>query len=311
MAEERDPLSTSNGTAEIKSEIERTRVEMSETIGEIQERLRPDHLLQQARDGVKEAAAGKARSIMNSAGETAVSVAHQARGVGDSLVDYVRQHPLQAAVTVGALTWWLLRDRDRSEDWYGTYDTSWDDADELSYNRELPSNREPSLRNRVGEYASSARESVGAYASTARESVGEYAASARESVSEYATSARQTAGEYAVSARERARRASAATRRAASSATTTVDDWVHDNPLAVGALALAVGAAIGMSVPGTEVEDRTMGEARDRAWDRASKAAAEIKENVTRKVETVAENFVNENVIDPLNRTASEPLGRA
>ncbi len=41
-----------------------------------------------------------------------------------------------------------------------------------------------------------------------------------------------------------------------------------------------------------------MGEARDRAWERASQAAAEIKENVTKKVETVAENFVNENVLD-------------
>ena len=54
-----------------------------------------------------------------------------------------------------------------------------------------------------------------------------------------------------------------------------------------------------------------MGEARDRAWERATKAASEIKENVTRKVETVAENFVNEHVIDPLTGASTEPLGRA
>ena len=48
-------------TAEIKSEIERTRVEMSETLGEIQERLRPDHLIQQAKDTVADAASGKVR----------------------------------------------------------------------------------------------------------------------------------------------------------------------------------------------------------------------------------------------------------
>ena len=106
MAEERNAVGNSNETAGIKNEIERTRVEMSETLGEIQERLRPDHLLQQARDGVKEAAAGKARSIMNSAGETAATVAYQARGV-EIRGDYVRQHPFRSR-SVG-FTFLMLR----------------------------------------------------------------------------------------------------------------------------------------------------------------------------------------------------------
>ena len=127
----------------------------------------------------------------------------------------------------------------------------------------------------------------------------------------YASSARETAGQYAESARERARRASEAARRAASTATTTVDDFTDQNPLAVGLIALAVGIAIGMAVPATEIENRTMGEARDRAWERASKAASEIKQNVTKKVEDVAENFVNENVISTLTGSSSEPMGRA
>ena len=80
MAQERNPVGSSE-TAEIKSEIERTRVEMSETLGEIQDRLRPDHLLQQARDGVTTAAKGKVRNIMSSAGDTAGMVAARARWV--------------------------------------------------------------------------------------------------------------------------------------------------------------------------------------------------------------------------------------
>jgi ElaB/YqjD/DUF883 family membrane-anchored ribosome-binding protein len=216
VAEERNTVDASADTAEIKTEIERTRVEMSETIGEIQDRLRPDHLLQQARDGVTQAAAGKARSIMNSAGETAATVAYQARGAGDTLMGYVRQHPVQVAMVVGGLAWWMMRNRDRSDDWYGASDPSWDDSEAMSYEDGQ------SMRSRVGEYASSARETVGEYASTARE----------------------TAGEYTQAARERARRASEAARRAASTATTRMDDWVQTNPMAVGAIALAVGAAI-------------------------------------------------------------------
>jgi ElaB/YqjD/DUF883 family membrane-anchored ribosome-binding protein len=289
VAEERNEVAKSAETAAIKTEIERTRVEMSETIGEIQERLSPDHLLQQAKDGVKEAATGKARSIMSSAGETAAQVADQARGVGDSLVGYIRQHPVQVALTVGAIAWWMLRSRDDSDDYYGTAGTSWEEEDAMSFGAPTMRGRVANVRGAVGEYASTARETVGEYASTARE----------------------TAGEYAEAARERARYASEAARRAASNATSTVDDWVHENPMAVGAIALAVGAAIGMSVPATEIENRTMGEARDRAWERASQAASEIKENVTKKVENVAENLVSDNVLNTLTGSSSEPMGRA
>lgn len=301
MAQERNPVGPSTETAEIKHEIERTRVEMSQTIGEIQDRLSPDHLLQQAKDGVKEAAAVKARSIMNSAGEKAATVAYQARGVGDSVASYVRQHPLQVALAAGAVAWMIMRSRSQSQDWYGTSETNWEDEDARSFGEGR------SLRNRVGEYASSARETVGEYASTARETVGEYAST----VGEYASSARESAGEYAVIARERARQAAESARYAASNARSSATDFAQENPLAIGAIALAAGVAIGLAVPATEVENRTMGEARDRAWERAAQAAAEIKENVTRKVETVAENFVNENVIDALTGASSEPLGRA
>ena len=104
---------SSNETAEIKSEIERTRVEMSETLGEIQERLRPDHLIQQAKDTVADAASGKVRNIMHSAGETATMVADQTKYAGRTMADYVRTHPVQMAVVAGGITWWLLRGRDR------------------------------------------------------------------------------------------------------------------------------------------------------------------------------------------------------
>ena len=316
MAEERNAVDSSTETAVIKHEIERARVEMSETIGEIQDRLRPELLLQQAKDGVKEAAVEKARSIMSSAGETAATVAYQARGVGDSVASYARQHPLQVALTVGALTWWMMRGRGDSEEWYGSADTSWDESEGRSYRdgRSL-TNRvgeyASSARDTVGEYASSARDTVGEYASTARDTVGEYASTARDTVGDYASSARETVGEYAESARDRAMQASEAARRAAGSASSALDNFVTDNPLAVGAIALAVGAAIGMSVPASEIENRTMGDARDRAWERASKAATEIKDNVTKKVEDVAENFVNENILDTLTGAPTEPIGRA
>ena len=256
MAQERNEI-TADETAQIKSEIERTRVEMSETLGEIQERLRPDHLIQQAKDTVTEAATGKVRNIMHSAGETATRVADQTRYAGRSVADYACAHPVQIALLAGGVTWWLLRGRDRSYEWEGASE-GWQEGDAAAY-----SSTEPSLRDKAGEYVTSARDTV----------------------SEYATSARETVGEYAGAAADSARRASLRARDTWQRTSTTVDDWVHENPMAAGALAIAVGAAIGLSVPGSRFEDRTFGERRDLAMERARAKARELKDTVTDKVE--------------------------
>jgi len=248
----------------IKREIEKARVEMSETIGEIQDRLRPGHLLQQAKDGVREAAVGKAKTIMSSASETAYDAARRARGYGNHLAWYAKEHPIRMAITAGVITWLVMRNRGgSSEQWYGASDTSWDQDEYLPV--------EPSLRDRVGDAASSAR---------------------------------QTVNEYAQSARSASRKV----RSAASSATSTVDDLVHENPLAAGAIAVAVGAAIGLAVRSTRYEDRAMGSTRDQALAKAKNAASNLTQNVTDKVATYAENVIDES----LTRAASEPpMGRA
>jgi ElaB/YqjD/DUF883 family membrane-anchored ribosome-binding protein len=292
VAQEWKPVAPSRETEEIKHEIERTRIEMSETLGEIQDRLRPDHLLQQARDGVTQAAAGKVKNIMSTARETASNVGSRARGAGTYVADRATEFPIATALTVGALTWWMLRGRNRrSDEWLGAVDTSWDDSEAGEY---VDARR---LRDRVGEYASTARETVNEYASTARDTVGAYAASARD-----------TASEYADSARESARRASMRVRSAAGNASSNVDEWVRANPMAAGAIALAVGAAVGLSVPRTELEDTSIGETRDRALEKGRQMAQNLKQNVTEKVATAAENLVGESLTSP---RPPEPLGRA
>jgi ElaB/YqjD/DUF883 family membrane-anchored ribosome-binding protein len=286
-------MNGSSETDQIKHEIERTRVEMSETLGELQDRLRPDHLLEEARGRVTGAAAGKVRNIMSSASETASSVANRARGAGNYMADYAMDHPIRVAIAVGAVTWWALRGRSSSyTEFYGDADTNWDDAEAMA-----PGDR--SLREKVGEYASSARETVG-----------EYATSARETVGEYATSARQAVGEYADSARESARSAAARAGSAARTAARSTNDWVTDNPMAAGAIALAVGAAIGLSVRRTEFENSTMGQTRDRTLERGKQIAQNLKANVGDKVATATENLVGETIKQAATTPPVEPMGR-
>jgi ElaB/YqjD/DUF883 family membrane-anchored ribosome-binding protein len=99
-------------------------------------------------------------------------------------------------------------------------------------------------------------------------------------------------------------------RSAASSATTTSTDWVQENPLAAGAIALAVGAAIAMVLPATGAENRAMGETRDRVWQRATQAVARLKKNVTTKVEDAAEILAVETLMGE-GGSPIEPVGRA
>jgi ElaB/YqjD/DUF883 family membrane-anchored ribosome-binding protein len=303
VAEQRHPLDTpaSDETAEIKGEIARTRVEMSETLGEIQDRLRPDHLLQQARDGVTHAAAGKVRTMMYSAGETAAMVATRTRDAGNYVADYATMHPIRIAVTVGAIAWLLLRGRNRPSVWDGVAETRWDDE----------SPNAGAFESREGTPSHPLRDKVGEYASSARETVGEYAATARETVGEYATSARETVGEYAGSARASAQRASARVRGAARTATSSVDDFAHESPLAAGAIALAIGAVIGLAAPRTQLEDNTMGETRDRAWQKASAAASNLKDTVAEKMAATAETLIGESLANAAKGTPREPIGRA
>jgi hypothetical protein len=53
-------------TREIRSEIERTREDLSETVNAIQERLSPSHVVSEAVEGVKSAASEKVRSVADS-----------------------------------------------------------------------------------------------------------------------------------------------------------------------------------------------------------------------------------------------------
>jgi hypothetical protein len=62
----------------------------------------------------------------------------------------------------------------------------------------------------------------------------------------------------------------------------TIHDAVQENPLAVGAVALAIGAAVGLAVPVTRRENQLMGEARDRLVDQVQASAGEAVETAQR-----------------------------
>jgi ElaB/YqjD/DUF883 family membrane-anchored ribosome-binding protein len=63
---------------------------------------------------------------------------------------------------------------------------------------------------------------------------------------------------------------------------------MDENPLAVGATALAVGALVGLALPSTPTEDRWMGERRDELLEEAKESIQQQAEETVRKVKDVA-----------------------
>ena len=257
-----DPLGqdeTEIRTQEIREEIAQTRIEMSETIEAIEDRLRPSNLVAQAGETVRNAATEKVKSMANTAGYAADRV------MDTSFAQTVRGNPIPVAM-IGIGAAWLLMNRrnDRGRDAYGRRYGSYRPASqygETSYGSGGPDWRRDDSRLAVGTtgYGDYGRTSGGDYSSGAS---GDYSSVSRAQSSR----APEPGGGF--------RRAYGTHR------SMNFERVVRDNPLVVGAAAALVGVAIGMSLPASETENRLMGDARDTVVDRAREAASDAAERV-------------------------------
>ena len=99
-------------TARIRSEIARTREDMSETIDAIQERLSPRNLASQAKQSVKEATVGRVKQAARSVSESASNIAESTKETAVDVAESVRHNPWPALLVGAAAAWWLI-DRSR------------------------------------------------------------------------------------------------------------------------------------------------------------------------------------------------------
>jgi hypothetical protein len=375
------PGAESEDPKRIREEIEHTRADMSQTIDEIQERLNPDRLKEQAKHAVHDATIGRARNAMNAAGEalgqaaeqaqetagamvdatigTARNVAHaagdavgqaaqQAQETAGTVADRVRENSVPLSLIGAGIAWWLIRGtgrgtngRDRissregatgSTAYAGTtaYATpggygvatagrrrmqersiatypgtparaGWTD---VLRDHPIPATLAAVsigylLVNRGGSrprgYSARADRPRRLFPHEDRSTMSRFAGEAGGAVRDAAQRARDSAGELAEQAGDSIRRAGEQVRETAGDltehvqegwetvrdrTTSELDRWLDDNPLALGAAALAAGAIIGLLAPRSEVEDEYLGEARDSLVDAAERAAHQAGETV-------------------------------
>ena len=196
---------------------------------------------------------------------TPTYIGETTRGTSPGIVGVIRQNPVPAALTGIGLTWLFVnrrrgssaqaRYRDRVYD-YG-YPTRYEDR--------------TTSRSSAGQAMSRAQNRVGDAASRAQDKVGDAATQAQDRASEVASQAQDRVSNLTDEARYQARRAS-----------TTFERMVRENPLAMGAVAIGAGAAVGLAIPQSPKEHEVMGEARDTFVEKAQEKAQDAQEKVQR-----------------------------
>jgi ElaB/YqjD/DUF883 family membrane-anchored ribosome-binding protein len=156
-----------------------------------------------------------------------------------------------------------------------------------------------SAQHKITGTASTAYESVGNAASGAYDSVSNVAGTAYESVSGAATNAYSSvsgAASTAVSGvTDYAGRAYEKVGGLRTQAAEHYDYYIEENPLAVGAVALALGAAVGMALPSTRVEGHLMGETKQQLLQKAQDTAGDLVDRV-KQVANEAQKTITDEV---------------
>lgn len=145
------------------------------------------------------------------------------------------------------------------------------------------------LASGLNDKAHSAASSVGSAASNAAGAVSGAASSVASSVSDAASSVADSANRLSHDTRDAAYRAGQAGYRGVSSAGEQAAyygrraqrsflDTLQEEPLILGAVAVAIGAAIGAALPSTRVEDEWLGQTRDKLRDEAIESGRDVAE---------------------------------
>ncbi|MDQ3750279.1 MAG: DUF3618 domain-containing protein [Acidobacteriota bacterium] len=157
-----------------------------------------------------------------------------------------------------------------------------------------------SVYDSVSSVAETAYEGVSNAATTAYEGVSNVAGTAYEGVSSVASKTYEGVGNAAGFAYDKAGDLGGQVKE-------SYDYYIEENPLAVGAVALAVGAALGFAIPLTEAENEYMGEMRDNFFEKAQATAQDaigtVKQIAGDAQKTIVEEVKNK-VEEAKNQTA-------
>ena len=224
-------------TEQLRADIEDTRAEMTQTINEIQERLSPEHLVGQVKETVREATIGKVEKVMERVGETISGVTEPALEVAGRAGTAIKE----AGSSVGNSVW-------RNPIPVALIGLGVGMLLMRNFRgQRYTSTRTKPSQGRVPNYAMSNEGQM----RSVKETASDLANRSTQALSDLGTKAKNTA----------------------STVGTRLEQVLHDNPLAIGAVAVAAGTAIGLVLPTTRFESEYIGETGERLVDRVEDVA--------------------------------------
>lgn len=247
MADERDASLEQDAegveVAEIRADIEETRVEMGGTLNELGERLDPGHLVNQAKENVREATIGR--------------VEETAKGMSEMIMETIKRNPIPAAMAGAGLA--LL----------------WMNRSNASGNGHQPGIRFAGGSGTTAMYGHRAYgkmdEDLGAKAAGVASDVRDNIAGAAEQVGERIGDVGQTVGQGVHEAGWRFER------------------FLESSPLALGAIALGAGAAVGAVLPETPKEREFLGEASRAVGETVRDTVSHVTDEAEAKMDQTAQ----------------------
>ena len=253
MDEATDQINTADQDPEqIRAEIEDTRAEMSQTINEIQERLSPEHLMGQVKETVREATIGKVERVMETIGEVTEPAREAMSRAGSTIkeagtsVGYsMWRNPIPLALIGLGVGMLFMKSR------RGNGYDSWSGDTSLRPKRQnLTSGASGARQPDQTRYTTGSAYNESTF-NQVKETAGNLANRSTETLSNLGSKAREGANEVS----------------------NRFGQLLRDNPLAVGAVAMAAGTAVGLALPSTQFESEYIGETSERLVDKAEEVA--------------------------------------
>lgn len=288
-----DIAGVENDSEEIRADIEATRADLSDTVDAIQAKLSPSNV-QDATEQISQQVKTTAQEITEQAAEklkqTALEVTEQAtervketvteireqiksdiheatigrveqmannlregtRDAGASLMTTIKENPIPAALIGFGVAWLFFGKMSSSSN----APAGWREDESYLYDRD---------QRFRGSYDYAQDRRQGGLGERASDVTGQVASG----VSEAAGNVKDKAGEFVNQAQERAGMMGEQIKDQTQQVVHKSQSLIEENPLMAGAVALALGAAVGLMLPTTQRENQWMGEARDKFIDRA------------------------------------------
>lgn len=285
-------------TGAIRDDIESTRANMSETINAIEEKLSPQRLTQQAKDVVHDATIGRVEHAMN-------DMTDSAREGGHTLLDTVRQNPIPVALAGIGLGWLIMETRQTANERSARQSRRYQGGRYYpdQYGSQYGNQYGQQYRGQYGGYAQPQRYGAGytaggyttGYQGTAQSTqdsspsltdrAQDKLGQAQDKLGQVTDQVQNAGGQLQDQAQQVAGQIQDQAQYQMGRARGWFADTMDDNPLAIGLIALGVGALTGFALPETDKERQVMGSASSQVMQKAQ----DVAQDTAQKAQQVAQ----------------------